>query len=442
MKNLLRPVLCAACIAMHMVPALAVEEDAVPGRSSGGLPFVFAPADADDRVAIAFSFRGGLAHDGLEGPQTSYVASRMMFELEGDAETDEMIETLNDLDGGIAFHPALEHHLGLILAPKSTIADVAEMAGTLLSKPPFPPRQLRRTADDIARVAGAWGRQAESVTAKALLERLVLPHPLTVNYIADSARIRAIWRLHLLSWHRNRIVRDGLVIAVVGNITTERAGALVDAAFLGLPETGDLPELPPLAPKPLAAEPVTLQIREMGQVRVLTGAQIPNAREPERWIAMVMLSDILTGGLNSRLHFRVRAETAATYGFQSTLVHTEAAGLVSIVGTVDPDRKDTAVEALGRALDEFRRNGPTKAEIDDARARKRALYAKGARDHATLASDLRNYALYGWDVPTINRIPELIRTVDLGDPGYRRALLPSQMATVIAEPEAPMQDPS
>ena len=436
MKDLLGRVLSAACIAIHMVPALAVEEDAVPGRSPGGLPFLFAPSDAEDRVAIAFSFRGGLAHDGLEGPQTSYVASRMMFRLADNAETDEMVETLNDLDGGIALVPDLEHHLGLILAPKSTIAEVAEMAGTLLSRPLFPPRKLRQTANDVARVAGAWARRTENVTARALLERLMLPHPLTVNYFADSARIRGIWRLHLLSWHRNRIVRDGLVIAVVGNITAARAGALVDAAFPGLPEMGDLPELPPLAPKPPAAEPVTLRIREMEQVRVVTGARVPNAREPERWIAMVMLSDILTGGLKSRLHLRVRTETAATYGFQSTLLHTEAAGLLSIFGTVDPDRKDTALEALGRALDEFRRDGPTKAEIDDAHARQRALYAKGARDHATLASVLRNYVLYGWDVPTINRIPELAQTVDLGDPGYRRALLPSQMATVIAEPEA------
>ena len=144
MKDLLGRVLSAACIAIHMVPALAVEEDAVPGRSPGGLPFVFAPSDAEDRVAIAFSFRGGLAHDGLEGPQTSYVASRMMFRLADNAETDEMVETLNDLDGGIAFQPDLEHHLGLILASKSTIAEVAEMAGTLLSKPPFPPASCTR----------------------------------------------------------------------------------------------------------------------------------------------------------------------------------------------------------------------------------------------------------------------------------------------------------
>ena len=169
---------------------------------------------------------------------------------------------------------------------------------------------------------------------------------------------------------------------------------------------------------------------------MLTGARVPNAREPQRWIAMVMLSDILTGGLKSRLHFRVRAETATTYGFRSTLVHTEAAGFLSIFGTVDPDRKDTAMKALGRALDEFRRDGPTKAEIDDARDNQRAMFAKGARDHATLASQLRNYLLYGWDVPTINRIPELTQTVDLGDPVYRRALLPLRMATVIAEPEA------
>ena len=79
-----------------------------------------------------------------------------------------------------------------------------------------------------------------------------------MNRFADPARIRATWRLHLLSWHRNRIVRDGLLIAVVGDIAVEHVGALVDAAFPGLPETGDLPELPPLVPQPLAAEPVTL----------------------------------------------------------------------------------------------------------------------------------------------------------------------------------------
>ena len=157
MKDLLGRVLSAACIAIHMVPTLAVEEDAVPGRSPGGLPFVFAPSDAEDRVAIAFSFRGGLAHDGLEGPQTSYVASRMMFGLADNAETYEMVETLNDLEGGIALVPELEHHLGLILAPKSTIADVAGMAGTLLSKPTFPPARCagRQVTSHVPPAPGA-----------------------------------------------------------------------------------------------------------------------------------------------------------------------------------------------------------------------------------------------------------------------------------------------
>ncbi len=431
MSRRLLPLIFAIMLGFNL-PAMAEEVDVREATTPSGLKFRYVKSDAQDIVAISFSFPGGVAHDLMKGPQVSFFGANTMFQSSDGIKLGALKEDMDDLQGGIVISPHLEYQVGLALAPSANIAEVVKLANRVLTKPDFPEKKIRQIREDLARQNEKLRKRHDIIATLAFIDTLGKPHPYGANYIGDPARIRAVTREDLIKWHRNRIVREGVLVTVVGNIYVAEMVKLVEALFDGLPQKGNVPKLPDVFSAPAPREPVRIAGTN-AQAIIIAGGFTQNASDYDTWSASFFLNRMLAKGAKSRLFKTVREQTGKTYGFNSLLQPYSKIGTLAINGRVSKENLQETVKTIKQTIADFRNNGPTAEEIADLKAGYTNADAKTLKNNVKQAVRYNRWQRYGWSLETVRRYQEIDQTIDLTDRKYREALIPENPVIVIAE---------
>ncbi len=113
---------------------------------------------------------------------------------------------------------------------------------------------------------------------------------------------------------------------------------------------------------------------------------------PDRY-KLVVLNSILGGGMSSRLFQSVREEAGLAYSVYSSIDFYRDAGALAIQMGVSPERAREALQRVRLELERVRSEGPTEAEVDDARSQ---LVGNLLLDHESVSA--RMFHLGGEEV--------------------------------------------
>ena len=161
------------------------------------------------------------------------------------------------------------------------------------------------------------------------------------------------------------LIRNGLIVAAVGDIEEADLARLLDRAFGTLP-AGTPPPLPPEWTPPTKARTVVVE-RPVPQSTALLA--LPGvARDDPDWYAALAMNHILGGGgQQSRLFNEVREKRGLAYGASSSLrVYKRAALLVMSTASAN-ERIAEALRVVKAELARLRVDGPTEQELADAK---------------------------------------------------------------------------
>jgi zinc protease len=224
--------------------------------------------------------------------------------------------------------------------------------------------------------------------------------------------------------------REQLTVGIVGDLSAEAAGKLIDRVF------GDLPGKPTLAPVPGRA------IQGLGE-RIVINLDVPQtvinfggpgvARDDSDFMAAYIVNHIYGAGTHtSRLYNEVREKRGLAYSIRSTLYWMDSANLI-VGGTAT--RSDRAGETLSIIDTEMKRiaaEGPTQDELDKAKAYLKGSYALSYDTSSKIAGQLVQIQLdkLGMDYP--ERRSAMIDAVTLADAKrVAKRLLDTKSLTVV-----------
>ena len=160
------------------------------------------------------------------------------------------------------------------------------------------------------------------------------------------------------------LTRSSMKIGVVGDITPERLGTLLDKTFGVLPETGV--SIPPVPAKPAAIGETFVVESPVPQSVVVFGHRGISRDDPDRFAAAILM-EVMAGGFGSRLTEEIREKRGLTYGINAYTLPLEDAQMV--MGGVST-RNDKVAETVGLVREiwaEMAANGPTEEEVRDAK---------------------------------------------------------------------------
>lgn len=190
-------------------------------------------------------------------------------------------------------------------------------------------------------------------------------HPYGYSILGTEASIRALDAAALREVHRHGYFPANCVVAAAGRVDHERM--LEALAREGWFEGNGAAA--PLAPVPAgtAVRGTERRVaRETAQTHIVFGTDVFGARDPRRY-ALAILTNVLGGGMSSRLFQTVREELGlayAVFGYQHLY---RAAGVLGVYVGTQPATADRAAEAIRVELARLAREGLSPDEVQNGR---------------------------------------------------------------------------
>ena len=233
---------------------------------------------------------------------------------------------------------------------------------------------------------------------------------------------------------RRRLGRDGLVLAIAGDIHAQSVRVAAEKAFSKLPERGLTTVAKPANKKSSASSEKYLPIADKANVDVLLGAALPLRKHDPLFHPASLLIDMLGGGFASHLMQTIRERDGLTYGIYAALRGFEngADGYMRIWATFSPEMFAKSVKALRKEMQHFFAYGITETALARKKEEVTGSYLVGLSTTRGLARTLHQLAIDGRDLSYLAKYPDYIRAVSLAEVRKAANLVPLDKLAFVA----------
>ncbi|MBB5752115.1 M16 family metallopeptidase [Prosthecomicrobium pneumaticum] len=367
-------------------------------------------------VAMNFAFRGGAAQDPPEKPGVANLLSGMLDEGAGDLPSEAFQARLDDLSVELSFSAGREAFFGTLRTLVETRDEAFSLLKRAITVPRFDDEPLARMKDAVTTGIRAASTDPDSLASQALAAAMFPGHPYGRPIEGTERTVAAITRDDLELFRRAAFARSNLRIVVVGAIDAKTLGPLLDATF------GDLPENPFLRPVPdvKPADAGLVEVAFSTPQAVIRFAGNGLERHDPDFMPAFVANHILGGaGFSSRLYAEVREKRGLAYSVGTGLATFDHAAAFFGGTATRADRGDEALTLIETEIRRLASEGPTEAELDQAKHYLIGSFALRFDTSSRIASQLLAFSLDGLGIDYVEHRNDLVAAVTIED--VRRA---------------------
>jgi len=320
MKKLL-VVLIAIFTPLH---AWAVDVERVV--SPGGIEAWLVQDHSNPVVSMRFAFRGGSELDPADKAGLSNLAASTMDEGAGDLDSQTFQQILADQSITLRFNAGLDRFSGQVKTLTENLDQSFDLLRLALSQPRFDAEPVTRLKSQIIAGIRADSEDPGKLAYDALFATFFLGHGYAVDSDGTAESVAALTSGDLHRFVDRRLARSNLIIGVVGDVTPERLGKLMDETFGVLPAQTSVQRGGDVAPK--ASGKVQVIERDIPQSTIVFGHGGLKRDDPDYYAALVMNHVLGGGSFTSRLYDEVREKRGLAYSVGSSFYPLDHAGLV------------------------------------------------------------------------------------------------------------------
>lgn len=402
--------------------------------SPGGITAWLVSDDTVPLVAMQFAFRGGAAQDPDGRAGTARLATALLDEGAGDLDDDAFKRGLEDLSARLSFDTGRDAVTGSLSTLSGRTGEAVALLASALAEPRFDTGPTERIRAQLVARLKARSTDPEAIASRLLSEATFAGHPYAAPVDGTLESLPSITRDDLVAYHRAVFARDNLVVGVVGDVTADELGPLLDQAFGSLPATAGLRPVADVVPalgKALTAdvsEPQTL-------VRLVTPGI--DRSDPDFMAAYVMDHILGGGAFSSRLYLEIREKRGLAYSVGTSLVGLDHAPLFVAATATGPANADEVLGLMKTAFADMAGAGPTEQELTDAKRFLTGNYALRFDTSGKIAGQLVGLQLEGMPIDYFDIRNGLVEAVTLEDvKRVARRMLAGPLTTVMVGPSS------
>jgi len=308
-----------------------------------------------------------------------------------------------------------------------------------LINPSFPEGKVQQYAD--RRIAQIKSRlDVPRTLASDVFNEIVFEGtPLHRPPLGYEQSVKTITASDVRDFYRRYYAPDNTMLAIVGDIDKSEIKSRV------LPTFGEWERISPVeAPQVPRARRQTSPVEKFvsvpkEQVNIVIGHVGIERRNPDYYALLVM--DTILGsspGFTSRIPRILRDEQGLAYSTFSNI--TSSAGLepgrfIAYIGTA-PENLDRAINGLRGEIARIVEAGVTEEELEIAKSYLTGSFVFRFQKNSQVAEFLIEAEVYGLGFDYLDRFPELIRAVKVGDVNRvaREYIDPKNLTTVVVGP--------
>lgn len=433
MTIIARLAFAVAVLCMAAIPARAMPIERVV--SPGGIEAWLVRQETVPLISLEFSFAGGAAQDPADKAGVANMVSALLDEGAGDLDSRAFHERLEGKAIELSFRAGRDYFNGSLRMLNENRNDAVELMRLALTSARFETKDVERIRGQILSGLRRDTTSPNVISSRRWWATAFPGHPYGRNVGGTLESVPTITADDLRGYVKRVLARDGLKIAIVGNLDAKAAGALVDRIFGALPAKADLKPVPAVDPQGLGKR-VVVDL-DVPQTVITFGRRGVFRKDPD-FMAAYLLDHILGGGtFSSRLYSEVREKRGLAYSINDSLVWLNATALM-IGGTAT--RADRTAETLQVIESEIKRmadSGPTVEELAKAKAYLKGAYALNLDTSNKIASALLQIQLDGLGIDYMDRRGALLDAVTLEDTKRvaQKLLNSGMLITVVGRPQ-------
>ncbi len=429
----LAALLLALVFVLFAWQARAVEIQTV--TSPGGIKAWLVRDTSVPIISMSFAFKGGTALDPEGKDGTARLMAGLLDEGAGPYDGVQFHRKLDDISARFSMSVGLDNTVGSMRTLASNRDAAFELLRLALNEPHFDADAVERVRGQLRAIVREEDGDAEHIASRTLVRAMFAGHPYVKEPNGTAQTIAAITADDLRAAKRRLLVRDRLYVAVVGDVTPEALGKLLDHAFAGLPQSDSPIDVPswPSADHPAPAGQVIVVSRDIPQSVVAFAEKGIKRDDPDWYIAYVMNYVLGGGGFSSRLTAEVREKRGLAYSLSTGLSPYRAGGLVyGSVGTANA-RVAKSIELIRSEWARLAEKGITEQELADAKTYLNGSFALGFDSGASIASLLLTIEIENLGIDYLDKRQALIDKVTVADVQRvaRRLIDPANLVFVV-----------
>lgn len=379
-------------------------------RSPGGIEAWLVREPGIPMLALEATWRNaGSSTDPASREGMASMVANMLDEGAGEFDADGFKSALNDRAISLNYSADRDGFRISLKTLSEERGEAFRLLGLSLSKPRFDAEPMERVRGQMLIALKRAETNPSSLTGRAWYSTAFPNHAYGRDSNGTEASLRAMTADDLRAWLSNRLAKRNLIVGVVGDITPEALGALLDRAFGALPESSATVTV---ADAQVAAPgPVKVVQLANPQSQVLFGGPGIARKDPD-WYAANIINYVLGGnGLNSRLATEVREKRGLAYSvYTYMLPYDHAAIHMGSVAT----RNDAVAESIRLIKAEMARmrdEGLSAEDIKRAKAYLTGSFPLRLDSNGAIAGMLVSIQYNGLGANFIDRYAEYINAV-------------------------------
>lgn len=405
----------AACAALSLS---AVSPSQAAARiqhliSPGGIEAWFVQDATVPLIAMEYAFAGGAAQDPAGKPGVANLVASLLDEGSGDLDSKSYHERLERRAIELSFSASRDAFRGSLRMLRDNKDEAFDLLRMALTSPRFDSVDVERIRAQVISGLRRDSTNPSALAGRKFLETAFGDHPYGHQASGTLESVPTITVPDLRDYVGRVLARDGLKIAVVGDVDPATLGKLLDQTFGSLPAKASLAPVADIeAAKPPQRAFVPLDVP---QTVITFGGPGVKRNDPNFMAAYVVNHILGGGGLSSRLYREVREKRGLAYSVYESLLWMEHSALfIGNTGT-RADRAGDTIDAIEKEVRRIAEEGPTQKELDEAKS-----YLKGSQmlaldTSSKLAQALLQYQQDKLPIDYIEKRNAIVDAVTLDD---------------------------
>lgn len=421
--------LAVLSLAFTSLPAAAVDIEKVV--SPGGVEAWLVRDAKNPIIALQFAFQGGTERDPADKLGLAVMAASTMDEGAGDLDSQAFQGKLDENSITLSFSAGRDGFAGQVTTLRETKDTAFDLLRLALTSPRFDTEAVERIRGQLLTSLRRSQADPNYWAQMAFGETVFAGHPYGRPQRGTAQTLAAVTREDLVTFARTRLAREGLKVAVSGDITAQELAPLLDNLFGALPAKADLSPVADVKP---AAEGKTILVPRPIPQTVMIMAHAGMDRSDPDWYAATILNYVLGGGgFSSRLMDEVREKRGLTYGIGSSLQSYDHANLVSVSGSTVNEKAAEAISVTKQIWGDVAKNGITELELRDAQTYLTGSFPLQFTNNGAIAGLLLQVQRDNLGIDYLNKRNDLLNAVTISDVKRvaARLLDPARLTTIL-----------
>jgi len=391
------------------VPAWAVQVQRV--ISPGGIEAWLVEDHSNPIISLDLAFRGGAALDPDGKAGLAHLVASTIDEGSGDLDSQAFQGQLDSLSIRLRFDASLDSFGGELRTLTENKETAFEMLRTALTQPRFDEEPVERIRQQILFGLSQERQNPNSIVGRVLRKLMFPDHVYGAPSEGTIESVQGLTVEDLRGFVRDRFGRDQLYIGVVGDVTPDELGLLLDETFMALPEKAKSFTIEETVPASMGD--LVVVEKEIPQSIVAFGHAGIKRDDPDFYAAFVVNHIVGGGSFSSRLYQEVREKRGLAYSVYSALHPMDHAALVvGGVGTQN-GRVAESLELIRAEWERIATDGPTEEELEKAITFLTGSYPLRFSSSGRISGMLVGMQLADLGIDYIDRRNDYIRDVDL-----------------------------